>query len=49
MCRYHEIALHYARAGASLSLVARNQDTWPMADVRDVKRATEVVAATGLL
>jgi NAD(P)-dependent dehydrogenase (short-subunit alcohol dehydrogenase family) len=59
-----QIALQYARAGASLSLVARTQAaldaskdailrenpsaqvlTFP-ADVRDVKRAEEVVAAT---
>jgi short-subunit dehydrogenase len=59
-----QIALQYARAGASLSLVARTQSslgaskdailrelpsaqvlTFP-ADVRDVKRAEEVVAAT---
>ena len=59
-----QIALQYARAGASLSLVARNQATLDAskdailcerasaqvltfpADVRDVKRAEEVVAAT---
>ena len=59
-----QVALQYARAGASLSLVARTQAaldaskdailrehpsarvlTFP-ADVRDVKRAEEVVAAT---
>jgi short-subunit dehydrogenase len=59
-----QIALQYARAGASLSLVARTQPsldaskdailrehpsaqvlTFP-ADVRDVKRTEEVVAAT---
>ena len=59
-----QTALQYARAGASLSLVARTQSaldaskdailrelpsakvlTFP-ADVRDVKRAAEVVAAT---
>ena len=59
-----QIALQYARAGASLSLVARTQSaldtskdailrelpsakvlSFP-ADVRDVKRAAEVVAAT---
>ena len=59
-----QIALQYARAGASLSLVPRTQSaldaskdailrghpsakvlTFP-ADVRDVKRAEEVVAAT---
>ena len=59
-----QTALQYARAGASLSLVARTQAaldtskdailrehpsaqvlTFP-ADVRDVKRAEEVVAAT---
>ena len=59
-----QIALQYARAGASLSLVARTQAaldaskdsilhehpsaqilTFP-ADVRDVKKAEEVVAAT---
>ena len=59
-----QIALQYARSGASLSLVARTQSaldtckdailrelpsakvlTFPT-DVRDVKRAAEVVAAT---
>ena len=59
-----QIALQYARAGASLSLVARTQSgldaskdtilrecpsakvlTFPT-DVRDVKRAEEVVAST---
>ena len=59
-----QIALQYARAGASLSLVARSQSsldaskdailreqpsvkvlTFPT-DVRDVKRAEEVVTAT---
>ncbi len=59
-----QIALQYARAGASLSLVARSQATLDAnkdailrerpsaqvltfpADVRDVKRTEEVVAAT---
>ena len=59
-----ETALHFARAGASLTLVARKQEaleasrdtilrerpsaqvlTFP-ADVRDVKKAEEAVAAT---
>jgi NAD(P)-dependent dehydrogenase (short-subunit alcohol dehydrogenase family) len=59
-----ETALHFARAGASLMIVARKQEaldaskdtilherpsarvlTFP-ADVRDVKKAEEVVAAT---
>ena len=59
-----ETAIHYARAGASLALVARKQETLDIsreiilrekpsaqiiafpADVRDVKKAEEAVAAT---
>jgi NAD(P)-dependent dehydrogenase (short-subunit alcohol dehydrogenase family) len=52
-----ETALHFARAGASLTIVARKQGHGPArataiqvltfpADVRDIKKAEEAVAAT---